>query len=277
MNYILDTGNTIGRLKLVNKEQKKSPLIDNPLRLPGQSIDEEIKKIIDNEVMSYVLLPVMMILFSVWNWLSWYQVIPVSNPAILTIIAIGLSVYSYFRLLKVKKRVKALQLGLDGERAVGQSLDSLRTCGFRVFHDIVGNGFNLDHVIVSEYGVFSIETKTYSKPKKGECKIIVNGEGISINGRAHEAKILIQAMAQKSWLEKQIVKLTGIECSVRPVVLFLGWYIENATRGNSVWVLEPKALPAFLNSLPKILSEEQARLISNHISRYIRSTYNENA
>ncbi len=256
---------------------KKSPLKDNPLRLPGQSIDEEIQKIMDEEVISYLLLPTMMILFSVWNWLLWYQVIPVSHPIPLTIIAIGLSVYSFFRLLKTKRRIKSLQLGLDGERAVGQTLDSLRSGGFRVFHDIVGNGFNLDHVIVSEYGVFAVETKTRSKPKKGECKISVSGKGISINGGAHEKKILIQAEAQKSWLEKQIIKLTGIKCSVKPVVLFPGWYIENATHGNSVWVLEPKALPAFLNNLPKTLSKEQTRLISNHISRYIRSTYNEKA
>ena len=66
---------------------------------------------------------------------------------------------------------------MDWERAVGQTLEALRRKGYRVFHDLIGEGFNLDHVIISEHGVFSVETKTYSKPAKGGCKIIYNGDG----------------------------------------------------------------------------------------------------
>jgi hypothetical protein len=257
------------------KKQTKSPLKSSPLRIPGQSLDEEIQKVLDEEVFSYLLLPLIMILFMILNWLLWYQIIQIPNPIITTFFVIGLSVYSYFKMLKVRKRIKALRLGRDGERAVGQTLESLRRKGYRVFHDLIGEGFNLDHVLVGEHGVFSIETKTYSKPEKGECKIIVNSTGISINGRSHEKKILIQAEAQKNWLEKQIVNLTGIKLSVKPVVAFPGWYIDNRNQGANVWVLEPKALPAFINKLPKILTEEQVRLISNHVSRFIRTTYNE--
>ncbi len=257
------------------KNQKKSPLKDSPLRTPGQSLDEEIQEILDGEVFSYLFYPIVMILFVIFNWLLWYKLVQLPNPILTTILVIGVSIYSLFKILKIKKRIKALKLGRDGERAVGQTLDALREKGYRIFHDLIGGEFNLDHVIVSEHGVFSIETKTYSKPEKGECKIIYCEKGISINGYKPEKKILIQVMAQKNWLEKQVLKLTGIKLTVKPVVVFPGWYVENRQKGNEIWVLEPKALPTYINNSPKVLSKDNVRLISNYISRYIRGTYNE--
>lgn len=266
----------IDRLALM-KNQTKSPLKDNPLRTPGQSLDEAIQKVLDEDVISFLLFPFLLLMFTVWNWLLWYQVVKLPNPILMTILVIGVSIYSFFKILRVRKKLRALRLGRDGERAVGQALDALKRKGYRVFHDLIGGEFNLDHVIVNEHGIFSIETKTYSKPRKGECKIIYSDDGISINGYKPEKKILIQVEAQKKWLEKQVVKLTGIKLTVKPVVVFPGWYVENRSKRNDVWVLEPKALPTFIGNSPKTLTEENVRLISNHLSRYIRTTYDENS
>lgn len=254
------------------KIQKKSPLKDNPLRVPGQSLDGEIQKIIDEDIASYILFPILIIGITVYSWLVWFQITKTPNPLVMTILSIVITIYSFFKVIKTRKRLKALRLGRDGERAVGQTLDALRGKGYRVFHDLVGERFNLDHIIVCEHGVFSIETKTYSKPEKGECKIIYHKNGLSIDGYKPEKKILIQVEAQKKWLEKQIVSLTGIKIIVKPVIVFPGWYIENQNKESNIWVLEPKALPTFIGNLPKTLNEENVRMISNHISRYIRTT-----
>ena len=204
----------------------------------------------------------------------WYQLVKLPNPIFFSVVTIGASVYCLYRVIKVRKRVRSLRLGRDGERAVGQTLDALKRKGYRIYHDLIGEGFNLDHVIISEHGVFSVETKTYSKPANGECKIFYSGEGISINGYKPDKKIIIQALAQKSWLEKHIATITGLKVSVKPVVVFPGWYIENHQNNkNEVWVLEPKALPTYIENSPKIISEDEVKLISNHLSRYIRTTY----
>ena len=47
---------------------------------------------------------------------------------------------------------------------MGQLLENLRADGARVFHDLVGEGLNIDHVVVSPHGIFVLETKTWSKP-----------------------------------------------------------------------------------------------------------------
>jgi hypothetical protein len=259
------------------KTQKKSPLKDRPLRIPGQSLDEEIKRIMDDEVLSYLMLPMILILMTIPNWLLWYDVIKLPNPLVMTAGVMGFCVYSFFKMVKITKRIRSLRLGRDGERAVGQYLDVLREQGCKVFHDLMGDNFNLDHIVISKQGVFSIETKIRSKPEKGACRIIVNEQGIAVNGYKPEKNIVIQAQAQKHWLEKLITNLAGVKLTVKPVVVFPGWYIENQyqEKRNNVWVLEPKALPRFIEHSPTVLSEEKVRLISNQISRFIRSTNDE--
>ena len=39
------------------KNDNKSPLKDRPLRMPGQSLDDEIQKILGEELFSALLLP----------------------------------------------------------------------------------------------------------------------------------------------------------------------------------------------------------------------------
>lgn len=255
------------------KEENKSPLKNRPLRNPGQSLDDEIQNFIEELLFSYLLLPCLLILFSIYDWLYWYELVKLPNPISFTVLSIAITIYCFIKLSIERKKLKALRLGRDGERAVGQTLDALRKKGYRVFHDLIGEGFNLDHVIVSEHGVFSIETKTYSKPVKGECKITYSDAGISINGYKPDKKIIIQVMAQKNWLEKHIASITGQKLIVKPVVAFPGWYIDNHQNKGEVWVLEPKAIPTYIENAPILLSIDNVRLISNHLSRYIRTTY----
>lgn len=257
------------------RKKTKSPLTNNPLRTPGQSLDEEVQRILDDDVTPYLFIPIVFIILAIWSWLEWYEVIQRSNPIILTVVAIVLSIYSAFKLAKIKKHLKSLRLGRDGERAVGQSLDTLKRKGYRVFHDLIGDGFNLDHVIICEKGAYTVETKTRSKPAKGPCEIIYNDDGISINGYISDNKMLIQAKAQKKWLEKTIAELVGIKLTVIPVVVFPGWFIKDShdKKRDNVWVLEPKSLPAYIDKQPNVISEEQVRLIANHISLQNRATY----
>jgi len=253
--------------------EMKSPLKARPLRMPGQSIDEQITSIREGEALVFVLIPLVLILLTLWSWLAWLGVLQPTNPLLLTLVTVIITVYSGKRLYNARKRLRLLNQGRDGELAVGQMLSRLERLGCRVYHDIMGEDFNIDHVIVSTYGVFSVETKTYSKPAKGECRIIVDEQGLKINGYAAGTKTLKQVAAQKSWLERLISSHAGISASVQPVIAYPGWYIEDRRKDRSkIWVLEPKALRAFIEKSPRVLSDSDVRIISNGFSRYIRST-----
>lgn len=253
---------------------KRSPLKSNPLRMPGQSVDEEIKRILYDEVDPLVLVLGVLIAFAVVEWYRLYFASP-PNPILITVMVLGTAPYCAYRLIGCKKRIDALKLGRDGERAVGQTLELLREKGYRIFHDLIGENFNIDHVIICEQGLFVIETKTYSKPEKGESRINWDGNEIIVNGFNTGNRIPTQAKAEAGWLREMIKDSTGKDFAVKPVVVFPGWYIDSTDQklSSNLWVLNPKALPHFIQKAPKVLSKDDMMLVAYHLSRFVRASY----
>jgi hypothetical protein len=89
------------------------------------------------------------------------QAIP-PKPVLYSVPAVVALGYAVFRFFPVRREVRALRLERDGEKDVGQKLELLRKKGYEILHDIIGNGFNLDHVLIGPAGIFTVETKTHS-------------------------------------------------------------------------------------------------------------------
>jgi hypothetical protein len=148
--------------------------------------------------------------------------------------------------------VRALKLGRDGERCVGQFLERLREGGAQVFHDVPGDRFNLDHVIISPHGIYAVETKTLSKPWP-KAKILVDGDAIQVAGKKPDRDPVVQVTAAARWLEVMLAESTGKRFAVRGVVVYPGWFVEQRSDFGSVWVMEPKMLPGLLNGSRRVL------------------------
>jgi hypothetical protein len=153
-------------MKLNARKQRTSPLKDKPLRNPGQSLDEELNRLLDEDLNELILLFLMPLVLTGYEWWRAVSNIP-PQPLGALIVAIPISGYALFRLYRLRLQLKRLRMARDGEKAVGQYLSDLRGKGYRVFHDIVGKGFNVDHVVICDRGIFTIETKTYSKSSSG--------------------------------------------------------------------------------------------------------------
>lgn len=256
---------------MASTEPKKSPLKSKPIRTPGQSLDEQRRELFDD----YLLVPVFMVVGVITvcavQWHAHLTEQP-PRPWLWTgalVLAIGFVIYRFLKILPVVRR---LRQGAEGERAVGQYLEGLREQGYKVFHDIVADGFNLDHVAIGSGGVFTIETKTWSKPARGEVVIHFNGAGIKVLDGPVDRRPVIQAKAQAAWLKALLEESTGFAPEVRPVIVFPGWYIKGSANARAeLWVLNPKALPKFLIKATPKLDAETVNLLSYHLSRYIRS------
>ena len=252
--------------------KKNSPIKAKTLRHYGQSLDEKIDDLLSDQLLRNLIFPVFLVLIAGREWWIYYKNIPPS-PKLLTFFAIVSVIYSCYKIRKILKEVKHLAQGREGERAVGQYLESFREKGWKVYHDIIGEGFNIDHVIISEKGVFLIETKTYSKPEGKKPIINYDGQSLNIDGFNNKDKILIQARAASNWLKDLIKDTTGQMHTIRPVVVFPGWFIETSqeARSSDVWVLNPKALSAYIENQKTTISADQVNLISYHLSRYVRA------
>lgn len=249
----------------------RSPIKDRPLRLPGQSLAEERDQILEDKLTLPLVAAVLLLVLAGLEW--WRYFVPQRpSPWAATFMATVGVAYLVWQVFKYRPRLRQLRQAIDGERAVGQYLERLREEGYHVFHDLIGDGFNIDHAVVGPAGVFTIETKTWSKPAKGEPRIDFDGERIVAAGYEPDRDPIVQAKAQSSWLRRLIEETTGRRVAVRPVVVFPGWFVkqsEGSTR--DVWVLEPKALPAFLAHEENRLSPEDVKLVSYHVSRFIRA------
>lgn len=249
----------------------QSPLKRPPLRNPGQSLDRAIDRLVNDDLLLLVMLPGFLWLMAGLEWLMEYLHSP-RHPLVLAIAATVATLVCGPRIRRLARQVRSFAQGRDGERAVGQFLERLREQGAQVFHDVPGEGFNLDHVVISRKGIFAVETKTLTKRDR-KSRIDFDGERILVAGRTLERDPVVQSRAQVAWLGRLLQESTGKAFPIRGVVVFPNWFVERtgAGRRSPLWVLEPKALPAFIEHEPEQLATADVALAASHLSRYIRS------
>jgi len=251
-------------------KNERSPLKSKPLRNPGQSLDEQIHDLISDYALGPLVFAVVLVLLAVLEWVKYYRSVPPA-PILYSFVAMPGIGYALFRFFRVKREWEALRLGRDGEKDVGQKLELLREAGYEVFHDIIGDGFNIDHVVIGPAGIFTVETKTHRK-RTGNPLVIFDGNEVLIDGLEPDRNPVVQAKAQASWLRELLSESTGHKYDVRPVIVYPGWFVDSkGSRNKTIWVLNPKGLPTFLDHEPLQISPEDAQLASYHLSRFVRA------
>ncbi|MDT3680357.1 MAG: hypothetical protein ROZ64_16155 [Burkholderiaceae bacterium] len=72
--------------------------------------------------------------------------------------------------------------------------------------------------------------------------------------------------------------MSGREELERSVVLFPGWFIEQGPGSTrELWVLNPRALPAFLKHEQDVLADSDVAMAAYHLSRFVRAKEREKA
>jgi hypothetical protein len=256
---------------MAKERLSKSPLTDRPLNSPGESVNRRIRDVMLDGSLFYFLMSTLLGSLAAWEWWRLYSPSK-PNPVFYTLIFLVALLITVIKMRRTEDKVGRLVQGRDGEKAVGQFLEHLRNQGASIFHDIPGGTFNLDHVVIHETGIYVVETKTWSKPMKGKSIVKFDGEAVIVNGRRPDDKPINQVKAASAWLREMLEASTGRRFSIRPTVVFPGWYVDFKRAGNSkVWVLNPKQLPAFISNAKVVMSAEDVKLASFHLSRYIRT------
>jgi hypothetical protein len=247
----------------------QSPLKAKPLRLPGESVDDEIARLRENALMDYLFVGGCVLLIAFMEWFG-YLTHSGRHPWAFSVLAVVTVGYIAPRIWSLRKKIKDLRLGRDGEKIVGEQLECSRAQGALVLHDVPGDGFNLDHVVISTHGIYAIETKTRTKPSS-KARVVVDGTSLTVAGYSPDRNPIEQVTAAARWLERRLQESTGKRFFVRGVVVFPGWFVEQRGPRGDVWVLEPKALPAFIENAPAMIAPSDVTLAADHLSRYVRS------
>lgn len=247
--------------------KEKNPLLKVP-RLPGQSLRDEKERLIDDRLTPFYWGTA--VLWALWALEEFHAVTNRSpEPGIflsLAIMATGVSVFVFRRLFQAFRR---LNRGEHGELRVAEVLDDLRSFGYRAFHDLTRDGYNIDHVVVGPAGVFAIETKFRSG--QGEISFR-NGEGLFVGGFPEEKDSLRQARSNAAEVNRLIKETCGIDEWVKPIVVFVGeWRVRNEWQNTDARVFTTDKLIHHIVSQQPRLKRSEIKLIASHLDRSAKS------
>ncbi len=255
--------------------ESNSPLRRRPLHVPGQSLDNTINQMWDDRGVIYAMAMASFPALAAYEWIRFLSDAP-PHPWFATLVAAVVVAYSIVGVLRLRKQTRLLRMGRDAERIVAEALEPLREQACRIFHDVVGDRFNVDHIVVSTRGVFVIETKAVSKPRarRDQPTVKVEGGRITAGGADLGSRPLEQAKANARWVRDLLKESINRSLPVRPCLVFPGWFVEPMPKDErEVWVLSPEGLAGFIRNEPAHMREEDLHLAASHLALYIRSPW----
>lgn len=254
------------------KPAKKSPLKQPPLPQAGDSTFQRLQDALLDRAFFWLACSAIFVSIAFMQWVAWLRQEPM-HPGFMTAVAVVGVVLAVVKIRSALKRAKRFGLGGRGEMVVGQLLETLRAKGYRVYHDIPGNGYNIDHVIIGPGGVLVIETKTVSKRTSGDPTISYDGRRVLIDGFTPDRDPIQQVCANRDRIAEILERATGRRPKMRPVVLYPGWWVEKLPKGAEVWVLNPPAFVKFLDHEPAVLKPEEVGIFASALEAYSRSPH----
>ena len=242
-----------------------------PLRPPGESLRRKIESLTAEQDSEMVALAISAYIASV---------LYLASPGSIRAYAIGAGACLFVlkvlqavpKLLKLTRQKWNHQLRFVGEQLVAEELNQLLNSGYRVFHDVPCQGYNIDHVIVGSTGVFAVETNTHRRPKKNgkevEPRVRYDGDTLFWPvGRETGAvdQALFNGRSLGHWLGPAI----GQPVVVQAIVTIPGWSIDD-NQQHRVWVVRPQTLREKIEAQNESVMPDQIERIAHQMSHRCR-------
>ena len=103
-----------GSLKMKDKQGKRSPLHDNPLRYAGQSLDAEIERIKFDDIVQPIIYSIGFIVLAITAWVNYITKILLLNLFIFALAAIISLFIATIKFFSARKKINQLILARDG-------------------------------------------------------------------------------------------------------------------------------------------------------------------
>jgi hypothetical protein len=256
------------KAKRAYQVEAKLPFTDLPLRPPGESSRIEAEKNYQEAMENFLTLLVASGFCGAIVGMS-----PQAHKGLIAvgfgIAVVGATAIIAPRVFRSIRKFRQYQLGFKGERIVGEELNQLMTKGYRVFHDIPFEGFNIDHVVVGPAGVFVVETKARRKAlTKNVARpthiVRYDGKRLVWPSGKYDDRSLDQAARNARTVSEWLTAATGETVTCQPVLTFPGWWVERSVKGRaSVTVVSSKNLHRYFPTYsPRPIAPEQVRRIA---------------
>ena len=242
-------------------------------RVQGESLQEKIREC-EFKVMEYMLLPAFFAGMTLFIWYIYLASVNINLFCAVTfsIITLLSVIRGFVKVKKIRLMLKRYRKGLEGERLVGESLNQLSNESTYVFHDIPGERFNVDHIIVSTRGIFVIETKHFNRDQCQEFYY----DGTMIyrvmkDGRKFLCpKLLPQIDGEARFIEHEIERRTDTKLPVVKVAILIGSYIKSTENFKDYWLLNESSFVTAFKQSKEIYDASVVKLVATHIREMVK-------
>ncbi len=252
---------------------RRSPLTRDLLRPPGYSLQQKVEDL-HVKLMSHCFIAFIMPLYA---GLAYFVIDdmpsdPTHRLVAWTILILALEGYCWFRLWKEFPEFRYAKLGLAGEQAVGEELNQLMLHGCRVFHDVPIEYGNVDHVVISNSGVFAVETKMLGElvvaEGKKEVWVDYNTGMLCFPDRQVPIHAKQLETCQRS-LSKLLSQAVGTTIEVESILALPGWFVRRKGR-PTYCVINPFNAARFFVHKRTVLSPQLVQQIAHQLDQLCR-------
>ncbi|MCC5850223.1 MAG: NERD domain-containing protein [Verrucomicrobia bacterium] len=248
---------------------KKNPNDPKPIRQAGESLRKQMDEIWEANVNDQLFKGAFVFSALITGWVVVLSPGYTVNTMILsTVIGLGYLLYLFLKIKRKLPYYHSLKKGMLGERLVEEQLNEIRKAGFDVFHDFIlkdeHGTENIDHIIIGPSGVFTLETKNWTRKNvPQDDRITYDGEVLKIGGYVQEERILKQPRRQAGKLQALLQPSIQEPLWVVPMMCFLDRYVQ-LTRFNpsGLQVVNQRGIGSFILSREKKLSPDTLRKLS---------------
>jgi hypothetical protein len=182
----------------------------------------------------------------------------------------GTALTRIVRLMKVRKSVRRRY---DGRIEVVRALNALESEGYRLFHDVAVQGFNVHHVVMGPSGVFAVETTAGAAPPRSgrveDATVAYNGHALFFP-RWTDDQTVRRAQKRAQRLSDWLRRTAGEAVAVRAVVAVPGWFVKRTTP-DGIPVVHPSQIPSLFRHIkPQPLEGGLPSRIAQHIEQAAR-------
>lgn len=233
---------------------KRLIFTESLLRTPGQSSLEDLCPV--NSQISFYLIAMFILPLTSSTAAVSMTVFPggkvnTASLSIIGILCLGYVIFSLLKLLRLLKTRRVLNLRYNGEVAVGQALNRLMLEGYHVYHDFPAESANIDHIVVGEKGVFTVETRTQPKQiinnRKMAATVEYTGRVLHFP-RGTDQTTIERAEQQATWLSNWLNTAIGEQLAARAMVAIPGWIVKR-TSADGIPVVNPKQFPTLFEHI----------------------------
>ncbi|MCU0560058.1 MAG: hypothetical protein MUD16_07675 [Desulfobacterales bacterium] len=177
------------------------------------------------------------------------------------------------RILRLTQARKEHQRRYNGRIEVARALNALAPDGYRVYHDVPGEGFSLHHVAAGPHGVFAVHTSSGKKPPRStrveDATVAYNGHALFFP-RWSDDHTIGHAEARAQWLSERLERAIGEAVAVRAVVAVPGWFVKRTTP-EGIPVVHPGQVASLFKFIaPRPISGETLDRILQHLDHAAR-------